>query len=66
MNDETPTVYNTLFIGTCKGDPDPLPFAELLNHHAEARQRGRLCPDLMHRLYGNGQPHAMKHIKKTS
>lgn len=27
---------------------------------------GQLCPGLMPRLYGNGQPHAMKHIKKTS
>jgi hypothetical protein len=37
MNHDTPTVHNTLFVGTCTGDPIPLPFDEILNHHADVR-----------------------------
>ena len=32
---------------------------------AEVRQKGQLCSGLLHRLDGNGQPHAMKDIEKT-
>jgi hypothetical protein len=54
MTDEIPTIHNTLFIGTCKGEPDPLPFAELLGHHADVRDaiartihiEHELAPDL--------------------
>ena len=37
MNSNTPTLNDTLFLGTCKGTPVPLPFAEILQHHAEIR-----------------------------
>lgn len=37
MSNDTPTVHNTLFIGTCKGEPFALPFDEILAHHAQVR-----------------------------
>lgn len=37
MNDDAPTIFNTLFVGTCPDDPVPLPFAELLNHYSDVR-----------------------------
>jgi hypothetical protein len=54
MNKETPTVHNTLFVGTCQGDPIALPFDEILAHHTEIREATRqlmyteheLAPDL--------------------
>jgi len=50
MNDGTPTVRNTLFIGTCKGDPVPLPFAELLEHHADVRDATARSIHIEHEL----------------
>ena len=37
MHDQTAALHDTLFIGTSAGDPVPLPFAELLEHHADVR-----------------------------
>jgi hypothetical protein len=37
MNNDTPTLHNTLFLGTENGVPVPLPYAELLDHYAEVR-----------------------------
>lgn len=34
---KTPTVHNTLFIGSSTDDPIPLPLDEILKHHAEVR-----------------------------
>jgi hypothetical protein len=54
MNFNVPTVHDGLFIGTSTSDPLPLPFDELLAHHADVRDAtGRtmhkehdLAPDL--------------------
>jgi hypothetical protein len=45
MNTDNPTLQNTLFLGTCKGAPIALPFAEILQHHADIRDA---TTDLMH------------------
>jgi hypothetical protein len=37
MSNAALPVHNTLFIGTWKGDPVPLPFDEILAHHADVR-----------------------------
>jgi hypothetical protein len=54
MNTDSPTIHNTLFVGHWAGAPIPLPFAELLEHHAAVRDaiatsmhtEHNLAPDL--------------------
>lgn len=50
MHADTPTIHNALFIGHCAGALVPLPFAELLEHHADVRDATARSIHIEHNL----------------